>query len=201
MKQLLNFLKTTLIGGLLVLIPVQLAIMLTAAGVKKINGILAPLADLFPEGSYVTAAGRIIGAIIVLLVLCFLAGLLVRTAMGKGAWNWFNKNALEKVPFFKMFNRMMRQMAKVEESSSFTPALVQTPLDTKVLAWIVDDHPEGYVVLIPNAPTPMIGELHVVPLERVSKLDLSIGEFIDLIEGCGTGSVERLARVSDSGDQ
>jgi uncharacterized membrane protein len=128
------------------------------------------------------------------LGLCFLAGLLVRTATGKGAWNWFNESVLEKVPFFKMFNRLMRQMVHIEESSSFTPALVQTPLDTKVLAWIVDDHPDGYVVMIPNAPTPTIGELHIVPRERVNKLDISLKDFMDIIEGCGAGSAELLAR-------
>jgi uncharacterized membrane protein len=195
MKAILKFLKTTLIGGLLIVLPVQLAIMLAGAGLKKISGMLAPLAALLPADRYVTATEKHIGAVIVLLILCFLAGLLVRTAMGKGAWNWFNKSALEKVPFFKMFNRMMRQMAHVEESTSFTPAVIQTPLDTRVLAWIVDEHPDGgYVVMIPNAPTPIVGEIHIVPRERVSKLNISIKEFMDVIEGCGTGSAELLSR-------
>ena len=202
MKRLLNFFKTTLVGGLLVVLPLAVAVMLLDAGLKKIDGLLDPIADLLPEHSYITAIGRYFVTVLVLFGLCFLAGLLVRTAMGKGAWSWFNKSVLEKVPFFKMFTRLMRQMVHVEESSSFTPALFQTPLDTKVLAWIVDDIPDGgYVIMIPNAPTPIVGEIHVVAREQVSKLDIPLKDFMDIIEGCGTGSAELLGRASDSGDQ
>ena len=58
MKRLLNFFKTTLVGGLLVVLPLAVAVMLLDAGLKKIDGLLDPIADLLPEHSYITAIGR-----------------------------------------------------------------------------------------------------------------------------------------------
>ena len=193
MKGILRFLKTTLIGGLLVILPLQLAVILLLVALKKIAELLTPITVLFPDDLFVRQVGPHLAAAAVFLALCFVAGLIVRTAFGEGMWDRFNRRILEKVPFLKAINRLIRQVVTAEESTHFTPALMDSPSGTKILGWIVDDYPGGdYVFLIPNAPTPMVGELHVAPRDRVTKLPVSIKDFADVISGYGVGLDDQL---------
>ena len=46
-----------------------------------------------------------------------------------------------------------------------------------MLAFIVEEHDNGdHTVLIPNAPTPMIGTLHHVRRDRVRTLDVPLAD-------------------------
>ena len=188
MKQLLTFIKTTLVGGLVVLLPLQLAVMLFGAGLKNVRVLLAPVAVFLPVEAYTSEAQRNIAAVIVLIVLCFVAGLLLRTRLGHSIWSGLNSRIFEKLPLYKMLNRLVRQFTHMEETSSFTPVVIKTPIETQVLALIVDEQPNGnYIVLIPNAPTPLMGELHYVSREQVHKLDMPINKFFQFISEWGVG--------------
>ena len=188
MKGLFRFLKTTLIGGLLVVLPLQLAVILLLVALKKIAELLTPITVLFPEDLFIREVGPHLAAVGVFLALCFAAGLIVRTAFGEGMWERFNRRILEKVPFLKAINRVIRQLVTAEESTHFTPALMDSTTGTRILGWIVDDYPGGdYVFLVPNAPTPMVGEIHVVAADKVTKLKVSIKDFADVISGYGVG--------------
>ena len=52
MKQLLEFLKTTALGGLFVLLPVLLLYLLLAEALGLIVILAEPIADLFPKGTF-----------------------------------------------------------------------------------------------------------------------------------------------------
>ena len=52
MKQLLDFLKTTAMGGLFVLLPILLLYLLLAEALDLIVALATPIADLFPEGTF-----------------------------------------------------------------------------------------------------------------------------------------------------
>ena len=80
MKTLAEFTKTTLIGGLLIILPIYIAVLLLAKAVKALLGLLAPVTSQIPAGMEF----RGIIAILLLVVVCFVVGLIVRTGPGLG---------------------------------------------------------------------------------------------------------------------
>ena len=78
MKTLAEFTRTTLIGGVLVILPLYIAVLLLAKTVKGLLALLAPVADQVPA----SVEFRQIVAIILLVCICFLVGLIVRTGPG-----------------------------------------------------------------------------------------------------------------------
>lgn len=83
MQSLFRFLKTTLVGGLVVLVPVAVCAYIIAAVVKAVLGGLAPIAALLPAQSPGGIGLMGLIAIALVVAVCFLFGLLVRTAGGR----------------------------------------------------------------------------------------------------------------------
>jgi len=74
MKALVNFLKLTLIGGLLIVLPIWVTLLLLLKGIKAAVAMLLPIAKLLPQ----RIVDEKITALILLLLICFVVGLLVR---------------------------------------------------------------------------------------------------------------------------
>jgi hypothetical protein len=75
MKTLAEFTKTTLIGGVLIILPIYVAVLLLAKAVKGLLALLTPVAEQLPAG----VQFRQIAAILLLVTVCFVVGLMVRT--------------------------------------------------------------------------------------------------------------------------
>jgi len=78
LKNIAEFSKTTLIGGLLIVLPLYLSILLLAKTIKGLLALIAPVTSQLPPTMELR---QVVGILLVLLV-CFVAGLLVRTGPG-----------------------------------------------------------------------------------------------------------------------
>ena len=75
MKQIIDLLKTTVIGGLFVLLPVLLLYMLLAEALQLVVALATPIADLFPQGIFAQAEAPVLIALILIVGASFLFGL------------------------------------------------------------------------------------------------------------------------------
>ena len=75
-----KFVLSSLVRGLLIIIPLYLAVLLLLKAMKSLAGLVRPLAMLLPEW---LPAERLLSLLLVLLV-CFLVGAAVRTRAGRG---------------------------------------------------------------------------------------------------------------------
>jgi len=201
MRQLYEFVKTTVLGGFFIVLPVALTIILLVFIVRKVKIIIAPVAALLPPDLFIREMVRSIIAMLIILVCCFIAGAVVRTALGSRFWTWFNRRLLEKIPGYSILQVLSRRLSDTEESSRFQPAVIQTQDEMKMFAFITEEHANGdFTVLVPEAPTPLVGVVYYVPARLVTKLDVTIGEAVACITKWGVGS-DRLfsASVEKSG--
>src|SRR5260370_39327811 len=121
MKTLVSFLKVTLVGGLLVVLPVWVSLLLLFKAIKGAMAMLLPIAKLLPQ----TIVHEKVVALGLLLVICFVVGLLIRTRPGKRLGRWLGSNILDRIPGFELMRGMTRQLAGDKEEQSFQPALVE----------------------------------------------------------------------------
>jgi len=193
MKALSEFTKATLIGGLVVVLPLGLL----ALAAEKIVEIIRPLANSiagwlprwfhFPD----------IVTLMLLLLLCFIAGLLAETRAGQNAGNFFERVFLNHIPGYSIVRSFTRRIGNFEESEKFTPALVVME-DALVPAFVVEKHIGRYTVFVPSAPTPGVGAIYILATERVHLLDVSLLKAIKCVTSWGAGSDELLKAMRAS---
>ena len=102
MKGLVEFLKTTLIGGLLIVVPMYLSVLLLAKALGGLVALLAPIVALLPQGA--RQFGQILAMALVVL-LCFVLGLIARTGLGRRVIAAFERRVLERMPGAKVIAR------------------------------------------------------------------------------------------------
>ena len=71
MKQILEFLKTTVIGGLFVLLPVLLLYMLLSEALQLVVALATPIADLFPKEVFAQIEAPVLIALILIVGVSF----------------------------------------------------------------------------------------------------------------------------------
>ena len=121
MKGLAELTKTTLIGGLLVVLPIYLSILLLLKTLAAIFALLSPVTAAIPAGTQF----RQVFAILIVLAVCLVAGLVVRTRSGRRAKNILERSVLRKIPGYSLVRGLTERVSGEEGEGAFQPALVE----------------------------------------------------------------------------
>lgn len=192
MRALKDFLKTTIVGGLLFLVPVILLLAILGHAMRLVGKVATPIAAEFPVHEIAGVAFATIVAALVLLVLAFLAGLMARTDTGRAVMRWFEESLLGGLPQYRMMKTMAEGLAQVEDASGIKPALVSIEGGWQI-GYVLEEMRAGWTaVFLPQAPTPMSGNVMYMPSDRVRPLDMPIGEAMLLVKRLGVGSAQAL---------
>jgi len=192
MRQLLRFFGTTFVGGLLVILPIYLAIILLLKGVKTLIGLVKPIAALVPESSLHPDAV----AIILAVVACFIAGLVARGFPRSKAGAAFEEKVLERIPGYAMLRSATRALLGTSDAT-LQMALVEME-EGLVVGVLTEHHPQGWVtVFIPDTPTPASGALFLFPEHRVHPVDIPFRSGLKIASRYGRGAGAMLAGLKD----
>ena len=99
MKQFIEFVVKAFVSGLLILVPVYLAVLLLLKAMQSLVGFVRPFAMLLPEWF---PAEHVLSLILVLVV-CFLIGVAVRTPAGRVIRERIEKSLFERIPGYALF--------------------------------------------------------------------------------------------------
>ncbi len=121
MKGLAELTKTTLIGGVLIVLPIYLSILMVAKTLSIIVALLAPVTATIPAG----AQFRQLIAVLIVLAVCFVAGIVVRTGAGLRAKSALERSVLEKIPGYELVRGLTARVSGDEREGAFRPALVE----------------------------------------------------------------------------
>ena len=191
MKALWKFVSRTFIGGLLVLLPAYLAILLIAKGIKGLTQMARPLVAMLPIGvehHAIAAAG-------IVVVASFLVGLAVTTWPGRPLGKWLDKGLLDRIPGYT-FLRSLLGRSLGDQSAEFRVGFVEFD-DNTALCYVVEEHADGnFTVFLPSSPTPFAGTVLLMPPERVRIVDVPFMQAFQSMAKWGTG-VREIALVMD----
>lgn len=99
MRAVLTFLKTTLLGGVVFVLPAYVSALLLLKTLGAAAAVVEPISTHLPE----TAPYRKVLAFLLLLGVCFVTGLFVKTAVGRLVKRAVERNLLERVPGYAVF--------------------------------------------------------------------------------------------------
>ena len=102
MQKIFNFLKTTLLGGALVVLPAWVALLLLLKVLLQVELFIKPISTHLPEN----VVHPMVIATVLIVALCFLVGAVVRTVIGRQVRRSIELNLFEKLPGYTAIRRV-----------------------------------------------------------------------------------------------
>lgn len=185
-----TFLKTTIIGGMVVLLPLILLIKIMWWLIAFMMAQIEPIANLLTAAF--TIGDKYSSALALLMVvgLCFWVGLMARLKLGSMLWVSLENNTLKKVPGYSALKEIVHMFSKPNKQS-FSKAVLVRPWgdDVWLTGFITDTADNGFVtVFSPCSPNPSTGFVFHVPSSKVIELNGHEGLAFKTVLSCGVGA-------------
>jgi uncharacterized membrane protein len=193
-----EFIKTTVIGGVLFLLPAALLLIVLGYAMRLTGKLVVPISKslhLDNFGNVLGASAATVVAVLIMILVSFVAGLVARTEFGSRMSRRFEHSILGGLPQYQMVKSMAEGLGHVENAESVKPVLVSIG-DGWQIGYLLETLQNGWaVVFLPQAPTPMSGNVMYCQVERVKPIDISMMQAMSLVKRIGVGSAEVLRGV------
>ncbi|RUX28848.1 hypothetical protein EOA13_15755 [Mesorhizobium sp. M7A.F.Ca.US.011.01.1.1] len=184
MRQAVSFLKTTLIGGLVVVLPIWLVGFVLIRGLGQIKSAIEPLTDNVTNA----VAPPIAIAALVLLFSCFAIGLLIQTASGGRCVGTVERQLAERLPGYGLFRGLTLGVTGGGADHAMKSALVGS--DDNLAFGIIIERANGFsTIFIPSAPSATSGSVHIMPDSNVHPLDIPLRKVLSSMSHYGEGAI------------
>jgi uncharacterized membrane protein len=185
-------LRRTLLNGAMIVLPIGAIILLVLAIVQKVQGVSEPFTGRLGHPA--------ITGTVLLILLCFLVGLLLRSAAGRAAQRVLDRRVFEHVPAYRLVKAFAGDGPLAEHGGrAMRPALAAIE-EGQCPALVMDQLGDGrLIVFVPGSPAPMSGALYVFTPERVTYLDVPLLPFLKMISSWGLGLREMIEASAPSG--
>ena len=148
-----------------------------------------PLDDLIPIESIGGVALINILVALIVIVICFIAGILATGKYIKKMQSLIVNGILVKIPGYLIIKAFMDRIITTEEASAnFNPILVAFDDYEQLCFEIEKAANEKTIVYLPGAPNPWSGSVLYVDNSRVKHLNISVNEALKNIQSLGLGS-------------
>lgn len=201
MERLKSFFTTSILGGLTVLLPGAIILIVFSWIFDKVAGLIEPLTHLLlqtlgdgPFAKFIAQAS----IIVCIAILCFMTGLIQKTKLGQMLFNQLEKT-LGKLPGYVMVKETIQQFTE-RKKSPFSSVVLVRPFDSEdvwMTGFVTDQHAEqnemkgGMVtVFCPTGPNPTTGAIMHLPTTRIKRVNVSVESAMRSIISCGAGSKE-----------
>ena len=196
MKQTLVFVGKAVLAGLLIVVPVYLAVLLLLKAMKSVVGLVQPFALLLPE--WLPAEKAL--SLLLMLMICFLIGVGIKTRTGRLVRERIERTFFERIPGYALIRSLTQRVAGEGSETVWKPALAEIE-EALVPAFIIEEFEDGrYTVFVPSIPTPFAGAVYVLDRKRVHPLDVPFTEALKAVSRWGSGAKDLVAAMERKGN-
>jgi uncharacterized membrane protein len=165
-------------------------------GMKSVGQLVQPCARLLPDWF---PAEQALSLLLVLMI-CFLIGVAVRTRLGRVARERMEKGFFERIPGYALFRNLTQQVAGDTRQNVWKPAWVEIE-EALVPAFIIEEFEDGrYPVFVPSIPTPLAGAVYILDRHRVHPLDVPDTDALKTVSRWGSGAKDLVAAMERGGN-
>lgn len=191
---LASFVKSTVIGGVFVLVPLVVISIALGHAVRVAYEFVHPLIQWLPVQSVSTVSLAFLAGTALIVLLCFVAGLVARAAVLQWLVGSVEQVVLAFVPGYSLMKSMGQGWIGVEADQTHPPVSVRLD-DATHLGFAMDTLPDSRrLVFLPDSPNPWSGTLLIVAADRVEALPLSTKQTIECLRKLGANSGRMLAK-------
>ncbi len=188
MRGLMAFLRATIVGGVLFLTPlVVLGVVLNKAVILAAKAI-KPLADRIPVSLGLGAAKVYVIAGLLLVLLCFLAGLLARSRLASRLVQSIEARFLSFLPGYQYLKQEGASVLGASETEA-QPVVLARIGDSWRIGVMTETISENWLaIFIPNSPNPHAGSVFIVERSKVRPSATPLAVVTAALRRCGSGT-------------
>ena len=190
MRSARAFVKATLIGGLVVILPAAVIAFVFKWVFGLATDLIQPLTDVVMGDGAIPEVVADLLVIVVIVAFCFALGLVVQTSVGRFVHRKLEGKLARFAPGYKLVKETVLQFLGKKKSPFSQVAVVQLfENGTLSTAFVTDEHEGGwYSVFIPTGPNPTSGQIFHLESRFVHPVGVGVEEAMRSIISCGAGS-------------
>jgi uncharacterized membrane protein len=196
MKLIVHFLRTTIVGGVLFLVPIVVLALILGKVLEVGRKVLAPVAAYLPAGMDVGAPKATFLAIVATVLICFVSGLFARSILARHIVEGLEESVLTKIPAYQYLKDVTGSILGADNTGEHRIVLVRTGGAWRVAvqaAILSNDH---IAVFLPNAPNANSGAVMFVSRDQVRQTDIPLSRALYCMKRYGAGADALLGDLS-----
>lgn len=175
-------------GGVLFLLPLVVVVIIVGKALAIAGKIVTPLAAHLPFESAIGLDTPKILAIVLVVLFCFLAGVLAGSALAQKVIRWLETTVLSNVPGYEFFKGLNRSLLGDEKTQAY-PVVLARIEDAWQIARLIERMEGGHIaVFIPGVPSPQSGSLYFMTEDRIKLTDVPSTSVMKCLKRYGLGS-------------
>jgi len=184
--------KTTLVGGLIFLLPFIVSLVVFVKAGEIALKTASPVAAMLPFRQVIALTVVYLAGTILLIFGCFLAGLFAQSGRAGKISQWLEYKVLSRIPLYAVAQNVSQSIAGVEADETLRPVLVQIDEGWQIGFEIEPAGSDLAVVFMPGSPNPWSGEVRYVAVGRIKGLNVPLPIVLQGLKRFGRGSAELL---------
>ncbi|MBS1518858.1 MAG: hypothetical protein JSS91_12280 [Bacteroidetes bacterium] len=200
MKTVFSFIKTTVYGGILFLIPLTIIIVVLDNIYKKIFKIVSPIAVAVGVEKLGGKIAVILIVVFLLILICFIAGLILKLGFGKKLHNKIEDIALKFIPGYEKLKS--ETIKKVDENitgkvknvyDDWNAVIMKFNSEWKIV-FIVEESEKGLVTVFePGSPDFLKGSTKILSDSEIEIIPIDKEKAIRYLKKYGSGTSDFIA--------
>ena len=193
--RLVTYFKSTIIGGILFLIPLVVLIFI----LSKIYNFFHPYSVFLAEKLPFTKIGGVsitpVFSLIFLVLVFFFAGIILRTKSMQKLTHWIEEKILVYIPGYSYIKARSENMLANDGAFQWKPATVVID-DNEVICFVIDETENYCSIFMPSAPMPSTGVVCAREKSMVRYLPTSLNKTILMIKQFGKGAAAEIEKLN-----
>lgn len=192
MKSLAQFVRSTLTGGVMFLLPVFLVVVIIKKATEILSKVVSPFSKWLPNDIFFGLDGHNLIAIALLIIVCFFAGLIFRWKNAQKSINKLEEQVLTYIPGYTLIKSVTSDALHADTEVFLKPVIVKGE-DSLNLGFLVEETEAGLcTVFIPEAPRFDSGEVKIVNVSQIKKLNVPNNHVTRSLRSFGKGALSWL---------
>ena len=188
--------KTTILGGVLFLVPIAVIAVILGKVFQISMMIVEPLDRIIPIDSFAGIAFVNVLAIVLILLVCFLGGLLARYGWLAERIGKVDGLLIDLMPGYAVAKGVIGSVAKEDDITALLKAVVVRFDDYDQIAFEIERDATKAVIFLPGSPSTWTGATVVVDLDRVTEMNMPTHKTMKLMRLLGRGSLSAIDQTS-----
>ena len=189
-------LKTIFLGGVFALLPLALIFTVFSWLYNWLTAFVRPLASLIDNTIAMHDSIAQLISFFLILLLCFITGVIVKTAWGSWLQVKLETVFLKKVPGYSMFKELVAQFQPGKTPAFSQPVLITFDNGEHHFMGFVTDELDGIcTVFVPTSPSPMNGFAIQTRKENLKYVNTEPETMMKSVLSCGLGASKFSSQV------
>lgn len=201
MTKVIQFMKTTAVGGLLVIVPIAVILFVLA---QIFYGLYSLSESVLNQLNIeINDALIMVGiAALSLIGLCFLTGLVVQTRLGDALKRWFGRNVGRRIPMFNALSSLTKRFAGFDNENFASVEVDLYDSSARLIGFRIENLPDNRcAVFVPSAPVATVGNVYVISRDKVTEIDASVTDTLTSITQWGVDTRMLYAGIRKERDE